>query len=43
MKSNPVKCHLLVTSNEKLTIKIGSHETANTKHEELLGVVDSGS
>ena len=25
MKSNADKCHLLVSSNEKVTIKIGSH------------------
>ena len=31
MKSNAGKCHLLVSSNEKVRIKIGSHETANTK------------
>ena len=43
MKSNPDKCHLLVCSNKKVTIKIGSHEIANTKHEKLLGVyLDSG-
>ena len=43
MKSNADKCHLLVNSNEKVTIKIGSHEIFNTKHEKLLGVyLDSG-
>ena len=43
MKSNADKCHLLVSSNEKVTIKIGSHEIANTKLEKLLGVhLDSG-
>ena len=43
MKSNADKCHLLVCSNEKVTIKIGSHEIANTKREKLLGVhLDSG-
>ena len=43
MKSEAGKCHLLVSSNEKITIKIGSHEIANTKHEKLLGVhLDSG-
>ena len=43
MKSNADKCHLLVSSNEKVTIKIGSYEIANTKREKLLGVyVDSG-
>ena len=35
MKSNADKCHLLVSSNEKVTIKIGSHEIANTKREKL--------
>ena len=38
LKSNADKCHLLVSSNEKVTIKIGSHEIANTKLEKLLGV-----
>ena len=43
MKSNADKCHLLVSSNEKVTIKIGSHEIANTKLEKFLGVhLDSG-
>ena len=43
MKNNADKCHLLVSSNEKVTIKIGSHEIANTKREKLLGVhLDSG-
>ena len=38
MKSNFDKFHLLVSSNEKVTIKIGSYENANTKLQELLGV-----
>ena len=43
VKSNADKCHLLVSSKEKVTIKIGSHKIANTKHEKLLGVhLDSG-
>ena len=43
MKSNADKCHLLICSNEKVTIKIGSHEIANTTCEEPLGVhLDSG-
>ena len=43
MKSNADKCYLLVSSNEKVSIKIGSHEIANTQHEKLLGVhLDSG-
>ena len=43
MKSNADKCHLLVSSNEKVTIKLGSHEIANAKGEKLFGVhLDSG-
>ena len=43
VKSNTDKCHVLVSFNEKVTIKIGSYETANTKREKLLGVrLDSG-
>ena len=43
MKSNAGKCHLLVSSNEKVTIKIGIHEIANTKGEKLLGLhLDAG-
>ena len=43
MKSNADKCHLLVNSNEKVTIKLGSHGIANTKREKHLGVhLDSG-
>ena len=43
MKSNADKCHLLVSSNEKVTIKIGSNEIANIKREKLLGVhLDGG-
>ena len=39
MKSNADKCYLLVSSNEKVTIK----KIANTKREKLLGVhLDSG-
>ena len=38
IKSNADKCHLLVSSNGKVTIKIGSHEIANTKREKPLGV-----
>ena len=33
MKSNADDCHLLVSSNEKVIIKIGSHEIAKTKRE----------
>ena len=43
MKSNADKSHLLVSSNEKARIKIGSHEIANIKREKLLGVhLDGG-
>ena len=28
---NADKCHLLISSNEKVSTKIGSHEIANTK------------
>ena len=38
MKSNADKCHLLFSSNRKVKIKIGSHEIADTKREELSGV-----
>ena len=38
MKSNADKFHLLVGSNEKVTVKRGSHEMANTKREKLLDV-----
>ena len=43
MKSNADKCYLFVCPNEKVAIKIGSHEIANTKRDRLLGVhLDSG-
>ena len=38
MKSNADNCHLLVSSSEKVIIKIGSHESANTKRKKPLGV-----
>ena len=38
MKSNADNCHLLVSSNEKAIMKIGSYEVANTKAEKPLGV-----
>ena len=39
MKRNVYKCNLLVSSNEKVTIKVDSHEiAANTKREKLSGV-----
>ena len=38
MKSNADKCHVLVSCKEKVAIKIGSHEIANTKRDKCLGV-----
>ena len=38
MKSNADKCLLMFSSNEKVTVKIGSHEIVNTKHEKLIGI-----
>ena len=38
IKTNADKCHLLVSSNEKVTINIGSLEIANTKREILLSL-----
>ena len=38
MKSKADKCHLLVSFNEKVKIKIGIQEIANTKREKILGV-----
>ena len=43
MKINTDKYHMLVSSNEKVAIKIGSHEIANTEREKFLDVyLDSG-
>ena len=36
--NNGEKCLLLVSSNEKVTIKKGSHEITDTKHEKLSGL-----
>ena len=42
-KRNADKYHLLFSSIEKVTIKIGTHEIDNTKREKVLGVhLDSG-
>ena len=38
MKSNPDKCHLLVTTNDNVGIRIGNFQTENTKREKLLGI-----
>ena len=37
LRSNPDKCHLLISSNEKITVKIGEYEIQNSEREELLG------
>ena len=36
-KNNPDKCHLLISSNENITVKIGEYEVENSECEELLG------
>ena len=28
----------MVSSNEKVTVKLGSHEIVDTKHEKLIGI-----
>ena len=38
LKNNPDKCHLLISSNENITVKIGEYEIQNSECEELLGV-----
>ena len=38
MNSTADKCYLLVSSHEKLTIKISGNEITNTKREKLSGV-----
>ena len=38
LKSSPNKCHLLISSNEKLTVKIGKYEIENNECGKLLGV-----
>ena len=38
LKNNPDKCHLLSTSNENITVKIGEYEIQNSECQELLGV-----
>ena len=37
LKNNPYRCHLLVSSNENITLKIGEYEVENSECEELLG------
>ena len=37
MKSNPNKCHLLVSTNDNVAIRMGNFQTENTR-EKLLGI-----
>ena len=38
LKNNPGECHLLISSYESITIKIGKYEIKNSECENLLGV-----
>ena len=38
LKSNPDKCHALISTNRHLDIKIGDYTIGNSKCEKLLGV-----
>ena len=38
LKSNPDKCHLLISSNENVTVHVDKYEIVNSKCEKLLGV-----
>ena len=38
MKSKPDKCHLLVSTNDNVAIRIGNIQIENTKKEKLLGI-----
>ena len=38
MKSNPDKCHLLVSTINKVAIRIGNFQIESTKREKLLGI-----
>ena len=38
MKSNPDKCHLLVSTNDNVKISIGNIHKENTRREKLLGI-----
>ena len=38
MKSNPDKCHLLVSTNDNVKIRIGNFQIENTKRAKLLGI-----
>ena len=37
MKSNPDKCHLLVSTNDNVKIRTGNFQIENTKREKFLG------
>ena len=38
MKSNPDKCHSLVSTNDNVKIRIGNFQIENTNREKLLGI-----
>ena len=38
MKSNPDKCHLLVSKNDNVAIRIGNFQIESTKREKLLDI-----
>ena len=38
MKSNPDKCHLLVSINDNVVIRIGNFQIENTKREMFLDI-----
>ena len=38
MKSNPDKCHLLLSTKEKVAVKINNFRIENSSHEKLLGI-----
>ena len=38
MKGNPDKCHLLVSTNGNVKIRIGNFQIENTKREKLFGI-----
>ena len=39
MKSNPDKCHLLVSTNDNVPIRIGNFQIENNEREKLLGIL----
>ena len=40
LKSNPDKCHLLISSNENATVYFNEFEIENSKCEKLLGILN---